>query len=262
MTDRRIIDFHWHLVESLKIIQEIMKKFQIERIIGIPLDLGNLSWSQVMKMVGMKPKSLEFQNAILKRLPEINQKAYNSIKHENTMIFAEWVSPIAPRNLNSQAMIAKIIPPFDHISENYYSQLLQLISNLNHPIIMIHTGWGSQVEPLNGIIEKFPKKRFVLAHLKEDDDNANFDRIAVMKRFSNVYLEMSYLSSPKRLGQYVKMGFVDRILFGSDFRTQEDEPTLKWMINAVELADISNQDREKIWYTNADSLLKEWSIVK
>jgi hypothetical protein len=233
-----------------------MKKYGIERIVTIPLDFGELSWSQVMKMVGMKPKPAEFHNAILQRLPEINERAYKIVEKNKSMIFAEWVSPISTSLKTSQALIAKIIPPLDHITDTYYAQIIQLIANLPHQIIMIHTGWGSRVNPLIEIIEKFPMKKFVLAHLKEDDDTENFDRIAIMKQFSNVYLEMSYLSSPKRLAQYVKMGFGDRILFGSDFRTLEDEPTLKWMINAVELADISNQDRERIWYSNADSLLK------
>jgi len=243
-----IIDFHFHLVEPLETIKSIMAKYSIEKIVGIPLP-NNLEF-------GMCGKSDEYRFNVLKRL--LNTSTEIGIKYkDDNIIFAELASA-TERNSPFAVVgnIIKFIPVIDHFRYNlYYFDLISAISSKPQNIVMIHTGWGSKVDRLGMVIKEFPEKTFVLAHMKEDDDEYNEDRKFMLDKFPNVYVEMSYLSSPKRLAQYVQMGFEDRILFGSDFRTMADEPTLQWMIDAVNVAQISQEQKEKILYKNAKKLL-------
>jgi len=129
-----------------------------------------------------------------------------------------------------------------------------MISKIENKIIMIHTGWGSKVSNLLKIIKNNKNKIFVLAHMKEDFDFYNSDRKKALY-YENVYLEISYMSTPKRIRQYAELGYLDRILFGSDFRTFEDEITLKWYIYGIHSLGLSRSERDKIFYYNAYDLI-------
>jgi len=131
----------------------------------------------------------------------------------------------------------------------------EIIGKLPHHIIMIHTGWDSSPSYYDNIIKHYPKKIFILAHMKEDNDSYNTNHIHILKKYNNVFIETSYLSSPKRITQYVNLGFENKLLFGSDFRGIDDEVSLKWFVNAIELTSISKEAKEKILLKNAQKLL-------
>jgi predicted TIM-barrel fold metal-dependent hydrolase len=91
--------------------------------------------------------------------------------------------------------------------------------------------------------------------IEDGDDTFNDARKSVMKRFDNVYLETSYCTSPKRIAQYVELGFGDRMLFGSDFRTMQDESSLEWFELAITVARIGDDAKKAILHDNAARLL-------
>lgn len=256
-----IIDFHQHCVLSVDHIKDVMKRNNIEKSIQMPLDFGGMPWQEAVKHAGMNLKSKKYITQVLHQLPNINQKAFNKVKGHDCFEFVPWISILTEIDEVSKfdwfkhSCIIKIIPVFDDVDENYVLKLHDLIENLPQHIVMIHTGWQSSPGLYNKLIAHYPDKIFILAHMKEDDDSDNADRIAIIKKYENAYLELSYLSSPKRLKQYVSYGFEDQILFGSDFRTLGDEISLKWFLNAVTLCNFSEEITRKILYRNAKKLL-------
>lgn len=120
---------------------------------------------------------------------------------------------------------------------------------------MIHTGWGVSPGPVGKLASEFPKGKFVIAHMKEDNDLYALERFNALKNNSNLYCEISYFPHSKRISQYVNADLGSRLLFGSDYRTREDEQSLRGYIAMLNEADISDEVKKRILYDNAKSLL-------
>jgi predicted TIM-barrel fold metal-dependent hydrolase len=148
------------------------------------------------------------------------------------------------------------------VDDRYYGDMMTIISAIQPRIVMIHTGWGSRVEPLEEVINHFSKIKFILVHMKEDDDSYNAERIHAMSACDNSLVETSYAPHPKRISQYVRMGFGKRMLFGTDFRVLSDEQTLRYYKHLITEADISNHAKKDILYDNACNLLHEIDDVE
>jgi len=259
---RKIIDFHQHLAEPSYILTNVMVRYGIERSIVMPYELGSSKANQLLheEMLN-KRKSLTYMNTILKRLGDINEDVHDIVDGDSRFVYASWISPHCKKNyVPSSVKIVKIIPVLDHVEWSYFHKLYDLLSNTPQPIVMIHTGWGAmldtdQVSSLIMLLNHFKDKTFVLAHMKEDTDEYNMNRKRLLGKFENVYCETSYGAGPHRIKQYVDLGFGDRLLFGSDFRFRYHEPTLKWFIHMIELADISESEKDAIFHGNATRLL-------
>lgn len=133
-----------------------------------------------------------------------------------------------------------------------------MASEIYAEIVMIHTGWKSPVLPwgLFSYLESdTPQKSVILAHMKEDTDTMNQARIALLEQYDNIYVETSYCPHPKRIMQYVNKGFGDRMLFGTDFRTEDDEQTVRYYKHLIREADISENVKKDIFSGNAKTLL-------
>jgi hypothetical protein len=265
------IDFHQHAILSPVEMEKIMDKHDIEKSVVIPLDFGELGakgWNGILSNAGMKPKSTIYENEVLMKLASVNRATHEKFKGNGRFVFAPWESacvdfPSSGLDPSRDGVkVVKFIPVLDDVWIAYYKQMQKkLETEIKQPIVMIHTGWGSRIEPLVPVIESFPDRTFVLAHMIEDgDDSFNTARQDVMNKFDNVYLETSYCSSPKRISQYVEKGYGDRMLFGSDFRTMQDESSLEWFEMAVMLARIDDVAKENILYNNANQLLHRFNI--
>lgn len=263
----KIIDFHTHVCYE-KCYNDIMHKKNITTAICIPFELPiEKSNKDLVQIAGMTPKPLWCQT-MLQFSSFVNEQWYQSISNQSQFIFVPWISiltdisKIKHTTWFQMSQIVKFIPVFDHVEsiDIYVTKLSEMIEQLPQHIIMIHTGWGSSPRIWKSLIQNHPHKIFILAHLKEDTDDDNIARQEIMK-LPNVYFEISYLSSPKRIEQYVKVfRFGNKLLFGSDWRSNADTCTLNWFINAIKLCPISQSEREKIFYTNAHELLNSIGI--
>lgn len=284
MSEKLIIDFHTHVLHSWFSDLAI----GTERAITIPFEIPKgWTWRDMGVVAGMHSKPKKYLDWLINRLPLLNAEWYQQVQRINAnthnphvpLIFVPWISltmnveQIKKEEWFQKSQIVKFIPVFDDVhgttikdqaessDDSFLLKMHRFVGQLPQKGIMIHTGWGSAPVYYNNLIGNYSDKIFILAHMKEDDDSDNIERQAIMTKYHNVYLEMSYLSSPKRLAQYVKKGWGDRILYGSDWRSSEDECTLKWTIDAVKLAPISNEDRNRIFYGNAVDLLHKIDTI-
>jgi hypothetical protein len=284
-------DFHTHTLSPDYILPEAIGAITIP--MGAP---PGYDWKSLMTISGMTAKPAEYTDWLRAELPGVNARWYAETQRVNQILieqkddnvpffyFVPWISlrtnidAVRDEEWFQNSPIVKFIPVLDdipwmmynettHTSElepgrdSFAIEMHHIIAQLPQPAIMIHTGWGSAPAEYHNLIGNFPEKTFILAHLKEDDDSDNFERQSILNEFDNCFVEMSYLSSPKRITQYIKLGYEDRILFGSDYRTVDDAPTLRWMLDAVKLAPISDEARRKIRYENARMLLERLGII-
>ncbi|MDD5417489.1 MAG: amidohydrolase family protein [Candidatus Nanoarchaeia archaeon] len=266
----RIIDFHTHLALQAETYSKVLKKYNIETAVCIPYDFGEFTFEQLLHELnnkpeewanGVLPKSGNYIKNVLQRLININLRFLGEIKSKKNIIPAPWISPecdgLEDFIENPEIKIIKFIPVLDNATKDYYTQ--KIIPYVKHAVdndklIMIHTGWRAKVKPISKLAEQFPQGKFVIAHMKEDDDFMGHDRFAVLKDNKNVYVETSYGQGPHRIETYVKEGFGKRILFGSDFRTSTS--SLEWQIGMINLSEISEEEKQDILYNNAKKLLK------
>lgn len=104
-------------------------------------------------------------------------------------------------------------------------------------------------------MEKFPEMKTVVAHaggLNLWDDVEKF----LAGKFNNLYLDLSVIASfdidPNQLLRIIQAHGTDKILFGSD--CPWDNPANE--INMINNLNLSETDKEKIFFRNARSLLK------
>lgn len=121
---------------------------------------------------------------------------------------------------------------------------------LQHQIpLIIHTGWGEfgEIKFVVDMAKQFKELRIVIAHMIEYKDIFN-----LAPPYSNVSVETSYSSHPRRIAEAVNLLGADRIVFGSDFPCSEPAFELYKVVNAP----LSDGDKEKILYKNAERLLR------
>lgn len=115
-------------------------------------------------------------------------------------------------------------------------------------VFSFHTDWSWQ---LDECIARFPDLPFVAAHPGERAGVEN--HIARMRKYDNAYLDISG-TGILRLGMLehlVNHVGADRILFGTDYPISNHE----LYVHCVNVASISDGDKEKIFHLNAERLL-------
>jgi predicted TIM-barrel fold metal-dependent hydrolase len=258
-----IIDFHQHLVLPPQEHIEIMDRNGIDKAVVMPLFPSDVKWKEALQQVGINEKSEWYREKVLMGLYEENKKFLETVREYPNLIPAPWITPYDEKRLvkmvNSHDVdIVKFIPVFDCISDyNYLNKIYEMVSKIDARIVMIHTGWGSPVLPWGTFLAGRIDKTVVLAHMKEDTDAYNQERLMVLERYKNIYAETSYCPHPKRIMQYVKKGFGDRLLFGTDFRTEDDEQTVRYYKHLIKETDISENEKRNIFSVNAKKLMEE-----
>ncbi|MDD2679123.1 MAG: amidohydrolase family protein [Candidatus Nanoarchaeia archaeon] len=252
-----MIDFHHHLGVDLDAYLEVLSRNNIEKAVLMPYDFGELSEKEAYLASFSPLKTKEYINCFLKQLGRINEELYNKTLGIEKIIFTPWLSPeCSDLSSFTHAKVVKFVPIFDNLNEDYFQRIEPLIEEAinNGAIVMIHTGWGANVQPVISLAEKFPLGKFVIAHMKEDDDSYNYWREKALA-LKNVYCEISYFPHPKRIANYAKKGLAEKLLFGSDFRKLEDEQTIRGYSAMVNEADMSEEQKKGIFKDNALNLL-------
>jgi len=261
----KIIDTHWHICLPKSDMLNVMNIFNIEKVFVIPLDFRGYSWDQVISFVGMKSKPKEYIENVLTKTIFINNDA--QLNGEPTLDdrfeFIPFISVCSPElsfeedNPYRNNLIVKIIPPFDDVTNDYWKKVIEIVERFSkRTIFMIHTGWGCKPKHLKELIETYPDRKFIMAHMRDELDSDKYDRIMIMKSSSNVYSETSYCEHPLRIEEFVEKGFEDRLLFGSDFRVEKHISLIKHFSNCVSYARITDGQKKKIFYDNAAELIK------
>ena len=129
-------------------------------------------------------------------------------------------------------------------------------------VIVFHTGYDpispdlthATPQRMLTVLKKFPKLKTVLAHL---GGMYHFDEVERLLAgiSGEVYFDTAYLAGecePEQLLRIIKKHGADRILFASDFPWHQPEKEIA-LINSL---DLSDDDKEKIFYKNAIRLLK------
>ena len=153
----------------------------------------------------------------------------------------------------------------EKIDSERYEALLETASELKLPVI-IHTGCiqssllyrspkNGQAENYISWFKKYPKTRFVLAHMNYHDPGVAID---LAEQFENLYLDTSWQPS-EIIGEAVRRIGADRILFATDWPIVGDnmEVGLSRIQDAVDTGILTEADSEKILGANARALLGE-----
>ena len=100
-------------------------------------------------------------------------------------------------------------------------------------------------------MKEFPNMNIVIAHL---DGYGLFDlSIELMRKYDNLSFDISAHGTDREgmIAEAVKLVGSERILFGTDYPGYSPYP----FIDAVMKADITDADRENIFYKNAERVL-------
>jgi 2,3-dihydroxybenzoate decarboxylase len=157
-------------------------------------------------------------------------------------------------------------PPHPAVAEAYYQDL---VPDFPWPT---SAAWGYTIDTANqamrmiltGLFERFPALQIILGHLGEglpfllDRMDEAFKREGSKPmEFKKTFCEHFYVttsgnfSTPALVCTMLEMG-IDRILFSIDWPFVENLPGMKWM----ETVPLSEQDKEKMFNSNARRLLK------
>lgn len=123
----------------------------------------------------------------------------------------------------------KIHPEALSFNENEMNDTCKMAMDLGVPLL-IHTGENSNSSSLRfeTIIKRYNKLSFILCHGRPFNET-----ITLLKQYDNVYIDTAFISMEK-LDAYIKHGFEDKILFGSDY------PINRWFFDC----------NESLWYQN------------
>lgn len=254
-----ILDFHTHLAVKLDSFLGLLERNNIEKAVVIPYSFGPYNWKDIFAFLKTETKPEEYIHNVLMKLDEVNNGFLEQLKGHKNLIPAPWISPEC-NNLDDifskpEVKIIKFIPVLDNVTPDYYKKIEYYVENAvdNNKIVMIHTGWGAKVKPVGELASKYPTGKFVIAHMKEDNDFEAQDRLDALMKNPNLYAETSYGPGPHRIEQYVKAGLGKRIIFGSDFRISES--SLKWYIAQITFAELDDKIKQDILCYNAKELL-------
>lgn len=138
----------------------------------------------------------------------------------------------------------------DFLHTDYFAELDGLLGEAEKRgmVFSFHTDWSWKMDAL---IEAHPTLPFVAAHPGERESVER--HIARMRKYENTYLDISG-TGILRLGlleHLVSSVGADRILFGTDYPISNHD----LYVHVVRTARISDADKEKIFYENAERLL-------
>lgn len=139
------------------------------------------------------------------------------------------------------------------VGDARYDKMYALASE-RRLVLLVHT-WGysryNDVDDMARIADKYPDIQLILGH---SSPNRLDDAIALVKRTENVYLDLCDIHRHSGIVEKMtKAAGSGKILFGTDLPWYD--PT--YAIGSVLCADISDEDRENIFYKNAETILNK-----
>ena len=131
--------------------------------------------------------------------------------------------------------------------------------NENHLLALIHTWGGSHCngsDQVGIVAEKYPNITFICGHSFCDNFDYAYNRL---KNLDNIYYELTAVPIYRGFMERIcENAGSDRLLFGSDlpwFATSHS-------IGCVLSADMTDDDRENIFWRNGDQILKRFDWYK
>ena len=121
-----------------------------------------------------------------------------------------------------------------------------------HSLVLVHTWSDGEIAALTEISEKYPEMRLIMAHAGA---TSGVKRCAeAIKTHKNLYCDFPIASAPYGIVEtLVKHGDANKILFGTDSTLADPRITY----GRVLFADISDEDKTKIFYKNAAKILNK-----
>jgi len=120
--------------------------------------------------------------------------------------------------------------------------------------ILVHCGrhWRSDIKYIIKTAKKFKDINFIAAHLAGNATDIIEKSIDVLtlEKLDNIYLDTSAGKLPQLIEKAVMSLGADKILFGSD----EPYADLRIAKYCVDLCDITNSDKKKLFYKNTRSV--------
>lgn len=147
----------------------------------------------------------------------------------------------------------KILPEYHKypIDGENYKQAFE-IANDNHLILLCHTWGGSpfnSIRHIEIIAEKYSNIQIILGHSAPNEcDRA----IELCKYYKNVYLDLCDIHRHSGIVEkMVKTAGSDKVLFGTDLPWYDPN----YCTGSILYANITDEDRENIFYKNAERML-------
>ena len=172
----------------------------------------------------------------------------------------DWYYPLTPKMIG-----CKFHGTYEGrtVSDNFYHPIMQYLND-NNAVLVIHCGRykeghfrsnTSYVHAL-AVAQKYPGIKVIMAHMGGSDTTICKKAIQNSKDCNNVYFDTSGITTPYIIEYALTYLQPERILFGSDapwcsFRSM--------YYNVID-AKINEIDKEKILYTNFNSLLEPIKI--
>ena len=248
----KMIDFHVHINKSEKL--EYSHTFEEY---GMIMDRNNIAKAQVMP----NPSSII---SVIDNNDNFLESLFRYGKPELFYPFLLF------DNKNNKKLLIQLNKFKNHIyGLKYHGSISEMeISNQdlnvffefaekNKLLILSHCGrhHKSHINHLIDVAKRFPNITFIAAHMggNATDLIEEAIRILEVEKLENIYLDTSACELPRLLEMGVGILGSDKILFGSD-QPYKDIRIAKF---AIELADITDEDKRKILDENARKLIKD-----
>lgn len=124
-----------------------------------------------------------------------------------------------------------------------------------HSLVLVHTWSKADVMALVKVYEKYPEMRLVIAHAGAIAGTPY--TAEVIKAYKNIYCDFPMGSAPYGIVEHlVNKGSADKVLFGTD--SSLADPRVSY--GRILFADISDEDKLKIFKSNIERILTEVSL--
>jgi len=182
----------------------------------------------------------------------------------------EWINKLDSLFQKGKIKGIKIFPGHDPIypTDKRLIPVYKLCIKHDYPIV-IHTGWSSnhsEAAKYNNpkyiikIAKKFPKLKIIIAHYFWPEVEYCYK---ITRGFKNIYFDTSALADDEvieetgldKIKKVLEQSIKDNsesVLFGTDYAMCDIKKHIK-LINSLK---ISKEDREKVFWENADKLFK------
>ncbi|MCK5157202.1 MAG: amidohydrolase family protein [Spirochaetales bacterium] len=238
-----IIDFHVHVGRgsrknlSTERLIELMDKYEIDKCVICPVD----------EFINVKNR--EGNDYIIELVQKYHKRFYG-FAVSNPWFGRDSIDELK-RALDKGLVglkIHSILQGF-MLCEDIVDPLLQVASEYGIPVYA-HTGTMGNALPfqLLELAERHKAINFIMGHMGHSD--FWYDVIPVMERAENIYAETSH-AGPDLIKSLIEKLGIDRVVFGSDI----PESKLSVEVNKIKLLDLSAEQRECLFVSNAETLL-------
>ncbi len=261
--DFEIIDFHTHPFESM---ESNICKFKGEFTMNLEETLAQMDNAGVSRFCGtvIRVKPPVTEEEMLAKMLQNNeealrlQKIFNGRYIPGYHVHPLWVDESCKEIDRMYALgirlIGELVPYMDGWSDYTHDGLFAILEHAqkySDIVVNFHTS-GYAVDPLDKMVESFPRLQFVGAHV---NDGESYERnVARVKKNDNYSLDISGggMGWEGKLTTLVKQVGAEKVLFGSDFPVC---PQANYLGCVLFNHRLTRSEKEAIFAGNAKKLL-------